>query len=113
LSALNHPQPGYMTHEPEWDKFNPLVLVYGDGSWRVMGKEKVAARAGAILVPVSGDLYIIGTVAFYAITVLDAFVDASLANFDISPDLSMRLSATMLPDCDKSVKPAMRLNISF
>ena len=59
------------------------------------------------------DLYIIGTVAFYAITVLDAFVDASLANFDISPDLSMRLSATMLPDCDKSVKPAMRLNISF
>ncbi|PTL33201.1 cyclically-permuted mutarotase family protein [Prevotella sp. oral taxon 376] len=60
LSALNHPQPGYMTHEPEWYKFNPLVLVYGDGSWRVMGKEKVAARAGAILVPVSGDLYIIG-----------------------------------------------------
>lgn len=59
------------------------------------------------------DLYIIGTVAFYAITVLDAFVDASLANFDISPDLSMRVSATMLPNYDKSVSPAMKVNISF
>ena len=59
------------------------------------------------------DLYIIGVVAFYAITVLDAFVDASLANFDISPDLSMRVSATMLPNYDKSVSPAMKVNISF
>ena len=60
LSALNHPQPDYMTHEPEWYKFNPLVLAYKDGSWRVLGKEKSAARAGAALVSVSDDIYIIG-----------------------------------------------------
>lgn len=60
LSALNHPQPGYMIYEPEWYKFNPLVLAYRDGSWSVLGNEKPAARAGAALVSVSDDIYIIG-----------------------------------------------------
>jgi hypothetical protein len=42
------------------------------------------------------DLTIIGTVAFYALTVLDAYVDAQLYDFDISPDLSMRIEPSLL-----------------
>ena len=38
------------------------------------------------------DLSIVGAVAFYAITVIDAYVDAQLADFDISPDLSMQVA---------------------
>lgn len=38
------------------------------------------------------DLSIIVTVAYYAITLVDAFVDAQLYDFDISPDLSLKLS---------------------
>lgn len=37
------------------------------------------------------DIAIVVGVAFYAITVIDAFVDAQLAGFDISPDLSMKV----------------------
>lgn len=36
------------------------------------------------------DLCIIGTAAFYAITIIDASVDAHLFNFDISDDLTMK-----------------------
>ncbi len=36
------------------------------------------------------DLSIIATVAYYAITLVDAFVDAQLYDFDISPDLSLK-----------------------
>jgi hypothetical protein len=38
------------------------------------------------------DLSVIVTVAYYAITLVDAFVDAQLYDFDISPDLSLKLS---------------------
>ena len=37
------------------------------------------------------DLSIIVSVAYYAITLVDAFVDAQLYDFDISPDLSLKL----------------------
>ena len=60
------------------------------------------------------DLCIIGTVAFYAITVLDAFVDASLANFDISPYLSLHLAPTMVEtNYNNTVNPAIKLNLKF
>lgn len=42
------------------------------------------------------DLSIIATVGYYAITIADAFVDAQLYDFDISPDLSMRVQPTLL-----------------
>jgi hypothetical protein len=42
------------------------------------------------------DLTIIGTVAFYALTILDAYVDAQMYDFDISPDLSMRIEPSLL-----------------
>lgn len=59
------------------------------------------------------DLCIIGSVAFYAITVLDAFVDASLADFDISPYLSLKVTPTMLETNNNSANLAIKLNLKF
>ena len=42
------------------------------------------------------DLSVILSVGYYAITIIDAFVDAQLYDFDISPDLSMRVQPTFL-----------------
>ena len=58
------------------------------------------------------DLCIIGTVAFYGITVLDAFVDAALADFDISPDLSMKIKPTVIQN-QENMSLAMQLQIKF
>ncbi len=43
------------------------------------------------------DLSIILAVGFYAITLIDAYVDAELFDFDISPDLSMRVEPVYSP----------------
>jgi hypothetical protein len=42
------------------------------------------------------DLSIIGTVALYMIAIVDAYVDAQLFDFDMSPDLSMRVEPAMM-----------------
>ena len=42
------------------------------------------------------DLSIFATVAVYALSVIDAYVDASLSNFDISDDLSLHISPVLL-----------------
>jgi len=42
------------------------------------------------------DLSIIMTIGYYALTIVDAYVDAQLYDFDISPDLSMRLQPVLL-----------------
>jgi len=42
------------------------------------------------------DICIIGMVALYLVNILDAYVDASLAHFDISPDLSMDVTPAVL-----------------
>ena len=43
------------------------------------------------------DLSIIITVGVYALSVVDAYVDAQLFDFDITPDLSMRVEPTVTP----------------
>ena len=43
------------------------------------------------------DLSIIITVGVYALTLVDAYVDAQLFDFDISPDLSMRVEPVVTP----------------
>lgn len=58
------------------------------------------------------DLSIVGAVAFYAITVIDAYVDAQLADFDISPDLSMQVVPTML-QTPNSYKPSVGVQLNF
>jgi len=42
------------------------------------------------------DLSIIVSVAYYALTIVDAYVDAQLYDFDITPDLSLRFQPTLI-----------------
>lgn len=44
------------------------------------------------------DLSIFAFIGVYLISVIDAYVDAELSNFDISPDLSMRVEPTIMND---------------
>lgn len=60
LKAVNTPEPGYLTHPVEWYKFNPNICLFDKGQWKVIGESKVTARAGAALVVVGDDVYIIG-----------------------------------------------------
>ncbi len=58
------------------------------------------------------DLCIIFVVGLYLLCMVDAYVDASLAHFDISDNLSMDLTPTMLGSPVPS-KPAFGLNWAF
>ena len=42
------------------------------------------------------DLSIFATVAVYALSVIDAYVDASLSDFDISDDLSLHIAPVVM-----------------
>lgn len=44
------------------------------------------------------DLCVIGMVALYLVAMVDAYVDASLAHFDITPDLSVDVHPTVIKD---------------
>ena len=50
------------------------------------------------------DLSIFATIGVYLISVIDAYVDAELSNFDITPDLSMKVEPTVISN---------RLNSTF
>ena len=57
-------------------------------------------------------------VGIYALSVIDAYVDASLSEFDISPDLSMRISPTVIssstdPNPFKGTAVGLQCSISF
>ena len=56
------------------------------------------------------DLCVILLAAFYLICMVDAYVDASLAHFDISPNLSMDLSPTMIQPAGGGNRAALGLN---
>ena len=43
------------------------------------------------------DMSILIAIGVYAISVIDAYIDAELFNFDISPDLSMRVAPAYMP----------------
>lgn len=44
------------------------------------------------------DLASFVTIAVYAVSVIDAYVDASLSDFDISPDLSLHIAPRVMND---------------
>lgn len=44
------------------------------------------------------DLCIIGMVGVYLLAMVDAYVDASLSHFDITPDLSLDVTPALIPD---------------
>ncbi len=71
---------------PETNSYLELIPNgYPESQWKnyLEGKQNASRRYR--------DLSIIIGVIFYAVTVVDAFVDASLAPFDVSPDLSMKV----------------------
>ncbi|MGM9806044.1 MAG: DUF5683 domain-containing protein [Candidatus Aphodosoma sp.] len=52
------------------------------------------------------DISIVVGVALYALTIIDAYVDAQLADFDVSPELSMKLRPCLETQPD-SMQPAI------
>lgn len=60
IEAVNHPQPGYMTHPIAWYQFNPYVCVYDREGWHIIARSKITARAGAALVRHHNDVYLVG-----------------------------------------------------
>lgn len=57
------------------------------------------------------DLCIISMVGVYLLAMVDAYVDASLAHFDISSDLSMHVAPAVIPDTRN--KPGIGLQWAF
>ncbi len=58
------------------------------------------------------DLCIICLVALYLVCMIDAYIDASMAHFDISPNLSLDLSPALIIQ-PMTRKPALGLNWAF
>lgn len=58
------------------------------------------------------DLCIISMIGVYLVAMVDAYVDASLSNFDISPDLSIQAAPVMMRDIG-SPYPALGVQLAF
>ncbi|GAB5418607.1 MAG: hypothetical protein Crog4KO_03640 [Crocinitomicaceae bacterium] len=66
------------------------------GIWNVYGTDKTAILAQHDQFARWRDFSIIGFVAVYAVQVIDAAVEAHFVNFDVTEDLSMRVSPTLM-----------------
>ena len=55
------------------------------------------------------DLCIISMVGVYLLAIVDAYVDASLAHFDISPDLSVQWAPAFMPSDARTAVPSVGL----
>lgn len=55
------------------------------------------------------DLCIISMVGVYLLAMVDAYVDASLSHFDITPDLSMDVAPQLIPGDLRTSRPALGL----
>lgn len=53
------------------------------------------------------DLCIIGMVGLYLLCIVDAYVDASLAHFDITPDVAMDVAPAVIPNSSGSPSPSL------
>lgn len=58
------------------------------------------------------DLCIICMVGVYMLAMVDAYVDASLSNFDITPDLSMQVAPALIQD-NMSRWPSLGIQMAF
>lgn len=59
------------------------------------------------------DLSIVATVVVYALSLVDAFVDAQLFDFDISPDLSLQIEPQIYQDIRNERSAEVKLAITF
>lgn len=85
------------------DNFDQLkpYLRYGttiEGLKSNLETQRSAFKRGRDIYRRNRDLSIIGALAFYGLTIIDAYVDAQLFDFDISPDLSLKVEPTMARD---------------
>lgn len=58
------------------------------------------------------DISIVVGVALYALTIIDAYVDAQLADFDVSPELSMKVRPCLEPQ-PNTMQPAVGCAVQF
>ncbi len=62
------------------------------------------------------DLTVISMVGLYFVTMIDAYVDAQLFQFDISPDLSLKLNPSLIKSTnqnDRSLNLGLQCSIKF
>ena len=59
------------------------------------------------------DLSIFAVIGVYLISIIDAYVDAELSNFDITPDLSMRVEPVIMNDQFRSNNKSVGVQCSF
>jgi len=59
------------------------------------------------------DYSILATVLVYALSLIDAYVDAQLFDFDISPDLSVNLEPQIIMDQQRQQSAELKLAIRF
>ena len=59
------------------------------------------------------DICIIGLVGVYALCMIDAYVDAQLAHFDISPDLTMKIKPAVIDPGTLNRTPTLGVQCAF
>ena len=59
------------------------------------------------------DISIVAAVVLYALTLIDAYVDAQLFDFDVSPDLSLSLEPQIYQDLHNRSSAELKLAIQF
>lgn len=59
------------------------------------------------------DISIVATVVLYALTLIDAYVDAQLFDFDVSPDLSMEVEPSIYHDLHNQRSAELKLALHF
>lgn len=59
------------------------------------------------------DLSLLFVILVYGLGVLDAYVDASLFHFDMSPNLSMKMEPAVIPGSNRVTDLALGLNLSI
>ncbi len=59
------------------------------------------------------DMSVLITIAFYALTLVDAYVDAQLYDFDITPDLSLQIQPAIHHDEFKNNERSTELQLSL
>jgi len=59
------------------------------------------------------DLSIAGTMLLYVLTIIDAYVDAQLFDFDISPDLSLNIEPQLYHDLQHQRAAEVKVAITF
>lgn len=59
------------------------------------------------------DICIISLVGMYALCIIDAYVDAQMAHFDISPDLSMKVKPAVIDPGTINRKPTLGIQCAF